>query len=339
MTRPTGNLSLFVISFWVQTEPERYKWIVGNGRLLVTGVPGFVGSWTWRHWQEAHQGVKLYATSNLSRPEDIPVDRHHQLDLCDYDAVRNLIDVIRPTQIIHLAGLVGSDNLADNLSVNVVGTDNLYRAVIDANLASECKIVQVGSAAIYGHIEPDEIPLTESQQLRPLSPYAISKAAQDQLARARFLTDGLRIVRARVFNLLGPGQPDCLVPMAFVLQLKQCQDGSAECLEVGNIETTRDFVDVRDVAEAFDALLRHGRDGEAYNVGSGQDISIREIIERIMAVSDVTVPIKSRPARIRRADVPRVQADITKITSDTGWQPRRMLDESLADMWNSPLAD
>jgi len=308
---------------------------VGDQRLLVTGVPGFIGSWTWHHWQLAHPDVELWATSKLSRPESIPAERYHRVDLCDNDAVRKLIDISRPTQIIHLAGLVGSADLAANLSVNVVSTDNLYRALVEADLSSECKIVQVGSAAIYGRIKPSEIPIRESQPLRPLSPYAISKAAQDQLAEARFLTHGLRIVRARVFNLLGPGQPDSLVPMTFVRQLKQCQTGQAERLEVGNIETTRDFVDVRDVAEAFDALLQHGRDGEAYNVGSGRDISIRQIIEKTMAVSGVKVPVQTRSARTHRMDVPRVQADITKIISDTNWQPRRMLAESLADMWDS----
>ena len=233
--------------------------------------------------------------------------------------------------MIHLAGLIGPQALADHLSVNVVGTECLYSAL--AETAPEAKVVQASSAGVYGLVRSEDLPIRESLPLWPVSPYAVSKAAQEHLAVAMGRTHGLRIIRARIFNMLGPRQPPNLVPMTFITQLAEVRAGKASRLEVGNTEARRDFVDVRDVVRAFDLLLEGGRAGQAYNVGSGTDVSIRQILDELLRICNMEVPIKVTGRRLRRADVSCVRADVSKIASETGWRVRISLRESLEQMF------
>ncbi|MBN1491890.1 MAG: GDP-mannose 4,6-dehydratase [Phycisphaerae bacterium] len=308
-------------------------------RLLITGSTGFVGSWTIRHWREHHPGVELWATSERPRPAGFQADHYHQLDLCDARAVRLFMDECRPDRVIHLAGLISSDDLTQLLAINVVGTQHLYDALSAATCPSDLRIVQISSAAVFGVIRPEELPISESRNPKPVTPYAVSKVAQDHLAVAMGLSHGLRIVRACVFNILGPGQPESLVPMALIRQLRDVQQGLAHRLRVGDLTPRRDFIDVRDVAAALDVLLERGRPGESYNVASGQDTSIQEIVDAVIALSGVHVPMEVDQGRLRRVEVPCVRADISKIVEEAGWRPRISLRESLEAMWRELLSD
>jgi len=302
-------------------------------RLLVTGATGYLGAWTLRHWKAKHAKVTVWAAGDRPARPDLPADRYCHVDLRDLPATRGLVLQSRPTHVIHLAALVRNASLAEYLDVNVVGTDHLYQALAEAQLQPEPRIVQASSAAIYGLVREDELPLAEDRPLRPLSDYALSKACQDQLAAAAHRR-GLDIVRARVFNVLGPGQPEDLVPMAFLSQLKRCAAGLADRLEVGNTEPRRDFVDARDVAEAFDVLLERGKAGEAYNVGSGRDVSIWELIDALLGISGLQVPVVKVSNRRRSVEVARVCADVSKIAG-LGWKPNSTLGQSLERMWKN----
>jgi len=313
---------------------------MASQRLLVTGGTGFLGRWTIQHWRRRHPEVEVWCASDRPCPDDLPAERCRRLDLRDPTAVRELLTACRPTGVIHLAGLIGGAGLGDLLSVNVAGTECLYRALVQ--IQPEARIVQAGSAAIYGMVRPDELPVTERQPLRPLNAYALSKAAQDLLAEALWRTHGLKVIRARIFNMLGPGQPDALVPMTFIRQLRACSGRAGQRLEVGNVSTRRDFVDVRDVAAAFNALLANGVAGEAYNVASGQDVSIRDVIDELLRISGRPVEIEPSADRMRASDVPCVRADVSKMHLQTGWERRIPLDQSLRDMWrqvDGPGAD
>ena len=303
---------------------------MASQRLLVTGGTGFLGRWTIQHWRQRHPEVEVWCASDRPCPDDLPAGCCRRLDLRDPTAVGELLTACRPTGVIHLAGLIGG-GLGDLLSVNVAGTECLYRALVQTQ--PEAPIVQAGSAAIYGMVRPDELPVTERQPLRPLNAYALSKAAQDLLAEAMWRTHGLKVIRARIFNMLGPGQPDALVPMTFVRQLRACSGRAGQRLEVGNVSARRDFVDVRDVAAAFDALLEKGVAGEAYNVASGQDVSIRDVIDELLRISGRPVAVEPSADRMRASDVPCVRADVSKMHLQTGWERRLTLDQSLRDMW------
>ena len=303
-------------------------------RLLVTGATGFLGRWVLRHWRLTHRDVELWATSEQPRPDDLPADEYRQVDLCDAAAVRELVAECRPAQVLHLAARITAPELDDLLAVNVEGTRHLYDALCGALLEDLC-VVQVGSAAMYGPVDEGDLPITEAQPLRPVTPYAVSKARQDELAAEMHERSGLPVIRARVFNMLGPGQGAQLVPMTFVRQFRDIQVGRAREIETGDTSTRRDFVDVRDVAAALDALLQRGRAGRAYNVASGEDVSIRDILDELQRISGVDAPIVQAADRLRKHDTPRVRADVSAIARDTAWQAEIPLLQSLADMWNA----
>lgn len=301
-------------------------------RVLVTGATGFVGSWTLRYWRKAHPEAELWTTSDLAQPVDIDADHYCQLDLRDSVAVRNYIEECCPKLVIHLGGLIGKASLADHLSVNVLGTENLYVALADLNRVSDLRIIQASSAARYGLVRSDELPVTEEQPLRPVSAYAISKVAQDHLAMSMGHSRNLCIIRACMFNIVGPGQPESLVPMAFIKQMHDIKSGLADHLRVGNTSPRRDFVDVRDVVRAFDALSVKGVAGQIYNVASSRDISIKEMIDTLFEIADLDVPIEVDTERVQPVDVPCVRASIAKIIADTAWHPEISLKSSLQDM-------
>jgi len=306
---------------------------MANNRLLITGATGFVGKWTLRHWRAAHPDVEIWATSD--RPDDLGTlaDTYACLDLRDEAAVHEFVGACRPRHVIHLGGLVGNGPLAEHLAVNVVGTDNLYSALTQVDHAQETRVVQAGTAAVYGPVTAEELPISEKNPLRPLTVYALGKMTQDCLADLFRRTRGLDVVRARLFNLLGPGQPEHLVPATFVRQLQGMRDGQA--LAVGNLAPRRDFVDVRDAASAFDRLLATGRSGDAYNVGSGVSVAIHRILDELLDISGLYgICVREEAGRVRSNDAPDVYADTTAITRDTGWQPRIPLRESLEAMWH-----
>ena len=303
-------------------------------RLLVTGATGFLGRWVLRHWRLTHRGAELWATSEQPRPDDLSADAYRQVDLRDAAAVRELVEECRPTNVLHLAARIVAPELDDLLAVNVEGTRHLYDALCGASLENLC-VVQVGSAAMYGPVGEDDLPITEAQPLRAVTPYAVSKARQDELAAEMHERSGLPVIRARVFNMLGPGQGAQLVPMTFVRQFRDIQVGRAREIETGDTSTRRDFVDVRDVAAALDALLQRGRPGAAYNVASGRDVSIREVIDDLQRISGIDAPIVQAPGRLRPHDTPRVQADVSAIAHDAGWRAEIPLATSLSDMWNA----
>jgi len=301
-------------------------------RLLVTGATGFIGSWTLHYWREHYPNVEMWATSEKPHPPNLHADEYYQVDLCDLEAIREVVLECQPTQVIHLAGLVGKASLEEHLRVNVAGTENLYNALAETDHLLDIRIVQASTAAIYGLVRPEELPISEDQPLRPITAYGLSKAAQDLLAVAVGHSMGLKIVRACVFNSLGSGQGDSLVPMVFIKQLANIQSGSLKSLKVGNSSTRRDFVDVRDIVAAFDVLLHQGESGQAYNVASGEDISIQEVIDELLGIVGIKMPIEICADRIRSIDVSSVRADISKISGETGWRPRISLRESLEAM-------
>jgi GDP-4-dehydro-6-deoxy-D-mannose reductase len=301
-------------------------------RLLVTGATGFVGSWTLQHWHTVHPEVEVWATSDKSACLDELADKFSIFDLRDGNAIRECVRACNPTHVIHLAGLVTEASLAEHLAVNVLGTENLYTALAEMDCSKYVRVVQAGTAAIYGQVRLEELPIKEDNPLRPLTAYGISKLTQDYLAEMFWRTRGLSVIRARIFNFLGPGQPENLVPATFIRQLKGMCDG--ESLHIGDLSTRRDFVDVRDAVWAFDKLLTKGQPGTAYNIASGTGVSIRDVLSELLSISGLhDISIEEDSVRIRENDVPDVVADVTAIAEAIGWRPQISLRESLKAMY------
>jgi len=293
-------------------------------RVLITGVAGFVGSHVARRL--CSSGAEVSGTFLRDAP-DLDGVELLEADILDRGRVERAIDAAKPDSIVHLAGLsyVGKSwsDLAAYFQINVLGAEN----VLDA--ADGRRVIVASSAEVYGVVPDEEQPISEERPLAPASPYALTKAALERVARPR----GAIIVRS--FNAIGPGQAADFALPAFARQLAAIRQGLQEpVLHVGNLAAQRDFIAVEDVAAAYELVLTRGESGEVYNLGSGSAMSIEEVLHRLIVVSGVKARIEVDPERFRPADIPLLRADAGKIRA-LGWAPQRDVDDALRELWLS----
>jgi GDP-4-dehydro-6-deoxy-D-mannose reductase len=199
--------------------------------------------------------------------------------------------------------------------------------------SGQTRILVVGSSEEYGLVRPDELPIKETNPLRPTSPYAVSKVAQDMLGLQYHLSHKLFTVRVRPFNHIGPRQSLGFVAPDFASQIAEAEVGLREpIIRVGNLEPRRDFSDVRDVVRGYHQLITQGQPGEVYNLGSEQTRSVREMLETLMTMSQVPITVEQDSERLRPTEVPVMVSDCTKIREQTGWRPRISFEQSLQDV-------
>ena len=312
-------------------------------RVLVTGASGFVGPHVLRAVQDA--GHEPWGTDRSPRPGS---RRHRACDLTDAGQTRALIEEVQPDAVVHLAGTTSvAHSFAEPQQVlqnNVLAACSVLEAVhrrhgsnADRPAARErstgIRVLLVGSSEEYGPVRPEELPLGEEHPLRPASPYAVSKVAQEYLALQYRTAWGLDVVLTRSFNHSGPGQsPDFVLP-GIARQIAAAETGAAEpVLRVGNLDVERDFLDVRDVARAYVLLLEKGESGGVYNVCRGEAVPVRALVETLVAHSRVPVRIETDPARFRPADLPALCGDPRRLRSRTGWAPTIPIATTLADV-------
>jgi GDP-4-dehydro-6-deoxy-D-mannose reductase len=309
---------------------------------LVTGIAGFCGSHMAELLLKTGQVVvgierEDAGLGNLEAIlDDIDLRR---VDVRSPEQVRRVLAEVRPDEIYHLAAvnkLPPKGGYQALYQVNVLGTINLLEAVYAEGL--DCTVLIAGSSAEYGLVTPDENPVCESQPFRPVTHYAVSKVAQDLAGYRYWAAAGLKIIRTRAFNIIGPRQSPDLVGSAFARQVAQIERGLREpVIEVGNLEARRDFVDVRDVAQAYRLLVAQGTPGEVYNVCSGRARSIRSLLEELVSLSTVPgIEIRQDPTRFQAADVPIQVGDYGRLHRHTGWQPQIAFSNSLQallDYW------
>lgn len=318
-------------------------------KALITGVTGFAGS----HLAEyllAHQPqVEIFGIHRWrSRMENIAhLEGRIELvetDLTDYHSVYRMLERVRPDYIFHLAAqsfVPTSWNApAATLDVNVIGQTHLFEAVRSLELDP---VVQIAcSSEEYGLVHPDETPIKESNPLRPLSTYAVSKIAQDYLGYQYYQSYGLKAIRTRGFNHTGPRRGEVFVTSNFAKQLARIKAGLDEpVIRVGNLEALRDFTDVRDMVRAYWLAVTQARPGEVYNIATGKAIKIRDLLDRLIALTDVDVKIEQDPQRMRPSDVEILLGDSSKFRADTGWEPEIPFDKTLADIveyWRERIA-
>jgi GDP-4-dehydro-6-deoxy-D-mannose reductase len=305
-------------------------------RNLITGVTGFAGG----HLAEALLARGETVVGVARRPAWPEAWRHlagavelRGCDVSDGSAVEALLREARPERVYHLAGYphVGRSFKEPDAawSGNLGTTRALYEAIL--RWGGRPRVLFVGSGQVYGAADAPDRLFDEGCLLRPTSPYAASKAAAD-LVSYQLSCAGLDVVRARPFNHVGPVQAPGFVVADFCKQVAAIALGrAAPVLETGNLEPRRDFTDVRDVVRAYILLAERGRAGEAYNVGSGQALSMREVVDRLLAVSGLAVEVRRRPDLVRAADTAAVRADAGKLRRETGWAPALSLDQTLRD--------
>jgi GDP-4-dehydro-6-deoxy-D-mannose reductase len=318
-------------------------------KALITGITGFAGSHLAEYLLAEHPEVEVYGTFRWrSRMDNVEhLDRKIKLveaDLRDYTSMHRAVEMSRPDIVFHLAAqsFVPSSWTAPNetLTTNVSGQTNLFEAIRALRLDP---VVQIAcSSEQYGLVLPDEVPIKETNPLRPLSPYAVSKVAQDYLGYQYFQSYGLRAVRTRGFNHTGPRRGHVFVTSNFCSQVAAIELGLQEpVIRVGNIEAIRDFTDVRDMVRAYWLAVTKAQPGEVYNIATGSGIRISEMLDRLLALARVEVKVEVDPARLRPSDVEILIGDSSKFRADTGWEPRIPFDQTLRDLldyWREKLA-
>ncbi len=301
-------------------------------RVLITGVSGFVG----RHLATAlaAREDEIHGFGLGERPSRPPLAGWQAGDMLDADAVRAAVAASRPDAVVHLAGqssaAVSFEHPVETYRTNAIGTWTLLDAV--RQHAPRARVLIVGSGEVYGP-QPEGSRVAEAAPFRPVSPYALSKAAADALSDAFARRHGLAVIRTRSFGHSGPGQSPTFAIPSFARQIVAIEGGRAEAvLRVGNLDVTRDLTDVREVVEAYLALLARGRAGAAYNVCRGEGVRLRDAVDRMVARARVPVRIEVDPARVRPADLGFLVGDPEAMARDTGWRATMPLDRTLEDV-------
>lgn len=297
-------------------------------RALVTGASGFVGRYLVERLRAAQ-----YDVTAVGGPHDgaeyLPVD------LGDLQSIRAAFDLAQPEVVFHLAAQAfvprAIEAPDETYETNVMGTARVLEA-LRAN-GAKARFIFISSAEVYGAQPPEAMPLRESLRPNPANPYAASKAAAEAVVLGEVHSFGLDAVIARAFNHIGPGQSDRFVVPSFAAQLAAIARGGEPVMRVGNLDAKRDFLDVRDVVDAYVAMAESGENGEAYNVASGSAVSIREVLGELIRIAHVPVEVRDDPARMRRSDAPLLYGSSEKLHARTGWQPRIPLRRSLQDVY------
>jgi GDP-4-dehydro-6-deoxy-D-mannose reductase len=315
------------------------EWGEDDVRALITGITGFAGSFLAEH---------LLAQGNIEvvgvgLPQGGPGHVSHLLDrlqvstgmLDDAAWTRHILAETQPDYIFHLAAqaspALAIADPAATLVPNIVGQVNILEGCLACHL--DPVILIVGSGDEYGLVAPADLPITETTPLRPTNPYAVSKIAQDMLGLQYFLSHQLRCVRVRPFNHIGPRQGDAFVVASFARQIAEAEAGlHPPVVHVGNLETARDFTDVRDMMRAYWLAVRLGTPGEVYNIGSGNAYSIQGILRKLIAMSSIPLQVAVDPAKLRPTDVAEVRCDCTRFTRATGWRTTIPIEQTLRDV-------
>ena len=316
-------------------------------KVLITGLTGFVGS----HLAELciQKGCEVYGTtrwrSNTKNVDHLIKDKLITLkecDMIDAHAVRNLIEEIKPDRIFHLAAqsFVKASWIEpmQTLDNNIRGEVNIFEAVRKID-DYDPLIMIAGSSEEYGNTE--EMPINEKTPLLPVSPYGVSKVAQDLLGYQYHKSYGIKVIRTRAFNHTGPRRGEVFVCSNFAKQIVEIEKHPANnIIKVGNLDAERDFTDVRDMVNGYWLSLEKGEPGDVYNICSGNHYPIKNILNKLKSLSTTNIKIVQDPERMRPSDLEVLFGDNTKFKEKTGWEPTYKISETLQDIldyWRNEL--
>ena len=310
-------------------------------KVLITGATGFVGSHLIEFLLKKSETL-IYATrrrrsdvENVRHLLDLPQVKWLSMDITDSHSVLRLVEECKPDLCFHLCAqsfVPASWNAPqETMITNAIGTINLFEAI--RTICPNTKIQIAGSSEEYGLVKEDETPVSEENPLRPLSPYGVSKVAEDLLGYQYFKSYGLKTVRTRGFNHTGPRRGEMFVCSNFAKQIVEIEKGKKETsIRVGNLDAKRDFTDVRDMVEAYWLSLDKGEPGEVYNISSGKCFSMQEVLDTLVKISGVKVKVEADPERMRPSDVPILLGNSRKFQEKTGWQPKIPFNKTLEDI-------
>ncbi len=310
-------------------------------KVFVTGINGFAGT----HLNNllVSKGYEIFGSVKPGS-EHSHDDHLFSVDIQDFESLKSAIEKANPDYIYHLAALTSpAESFKDpsrTITNNISGQLNILEAVKQLNLVNT-RVLVVSSAEVYGAAKETDLPLTERAPLKPLSPYAVSKIAQDFLGYQYFHSQSVKTIIVRPFNNIGPYQAPFFVIPSFAKQIAEIEKGIKEpILRVGNLEAKRDFTDVRDMVRAYEMLMNTGEEGEVYNIGSGKSHRIQEILDIFLSLSTSNIIVENDPALMRPGDIPELRCDYDKLHKATGWKPEIDIHTSLKDTldyWRSVI--
>ena len=294
-------------------------------RALITGSQGFVGKYLRRELEE--NGYEVLGIDLQAGPDTILAD------LLAPEQMKEVVSQTKPNAVFHLAGqadVARSWKIPQRtMEINVLAAVNLMEAVraFDPSM----RMVLVGSSDQYGNLGEEGRLVSETLETHPQTPYAVSKKAQEEMARVYVRAYGMNICMTRSFNHGGAGQRLGFLIPDFASGIVKVERGEAKSLKVGSLTSRRDFTHVRDVVRAYRMIAEKGKPGEVYNVGSGVTYSAQKILDKLCEMAVCPIPVEQDPTRMRPSDTPVICCDHTKLTADTGWEPQIPLEDILSD--------
>jgi len=300
--------------------------------VLITGVSGFCAGHLVRRLRTDYD-VRIFGIdiADEALPE-LHLDAYLSVDICDSERLEYAIKLWKPDMIFHLAGVIG-DDLYKVYRVNFNGSLNLFETV--RKYIPDASVLLIGSSAEYGFASPSDFPLTEEQPCRPFNAYGISKHAMVLAGQNYVQKEGLKIVAARPFNIIGPGIPPTLVVGAVLRRIRDSLNRKDKKLviKMGNLNTERDFIDVSDAVNAYIKIAQGDFWGEVFNICSGKPYSIRRVVEVIAGFSDLPVEIEHDPALVRFPDIDISFGSYSKANAAFGFEPFVDIERSLFETW------
>ena len=306
-------------------------------KVFITGITGFAGSFLAEHIA-SQKDYEIFGSflsdTNLENTASVKEKVSlRQIDLRDSQKLQDLIKEIRPDFVYHLAALTSPadsfKNPVEFINNNIEAEVNLLEAIRAAGIFP--KVLIASSAEVYGEVAAGNLPIDEDTPLRPATPYAVSKIAQDFLGLQYFISYKIPVIRVRPFNHIGPRQAPNFVVSSFSKRIVDIERGKESVMRVGNLMAKRDFTDVRDIVRGYLLLLEMGDPGDVYNIGSGKSYKISEILDKLLSMSNKDIKIEIDKQLLRPIDVPELVCDNKKIFQKTGWKPEIPIEKTLAD--------
>lgn len=311
-------------------------------RFLITGFSGFVGRHFLHYLYDKNEEMEIFGIDIRKPAFDVSVyaDRLHiqfeEVNLLNRDELKSVIERFRPQYILHLASFSSVAFSWQHPEESFVNNTNIFLNLTGVlkELELPCRVLSIGSSEEYGNVMAEHLPLRESMQLQPVSPYAVARVSQEMLSKVFVDSYHLDIILTRSFNHIGPWQDERFVVPSFIRRILNIKDeGLSEgTIETGDTTIVRDFVDVRDVVNAYYMLLMDGTPGEIYNICSGTGIALADIIDQVADIVGIKVHTKVNPEYVRPNDNRVVIGSHDKLTTELGWQPVISWNRTLQDM-------
>lgn len=309
--------------------------------ILITGINGFSGSHLAEYLLNLDEELIIYGTIRGRCRQTAFIDhikeKLHLLecDLTDYNSIQSTIDESQPDTVFHLAAMTFVPTSwrapQETMNTNVLGTLNLLESIRKSKFSPKIHIA--GSSEEYGFVEKENLPIKESCQLNPLSPYAVSKVAQNLMGYQYYRNYGMKIIRTRAFNLIGPRSGEKIVSVNIAKQIVSAERKKTKpIISIGNPATIRDFNDIRDVVNAYWLAINKCKEGEVYNIATGKGWSILQLLEQFLLHSSESFVINEDKTKIRPTDVPVLIGDSTKFRNLTDWKPSYSLKKTTSNV-------